>query len=331
MMASSNDTFMSDFKRFFGRGLAVLLPSILTLWILWQAFAFVFKNVAEPINAGIRAVVISATPYVVSPGDMPSYLVVTDDELEAFRASPESRPFRRAGGELDLQRARAYLVREQFRAEWNSHWYLAGAGLVVAIVLIYLAGLLLGGLLGRRLYSKVEDLISRIPGFKQVYPHVKQLVDLVMGERKMAFNRVVLVQYPRQGIWTVGFVTGGSLSEARRVAKTDCISVFIPSTPTPFTGFTITVPAGDAVDLPITIDEAVRFIITGGALVPAKDAAAAAEAAARAQAALKAAPGASADPVRAGRQALGTGAAAGVESGDGPSGDSAAENRGRSA
>lgn len=315
MASHPDDTFMSDFKRFFGRGLAVLLPSILTLWILWMAFSFVFTRVAEPINAAIREVAIRAAPHVVAPGRMPPYLVVTDEELEDFRQSPDSRRFRRTGGQLDQQRARAFLLREQFRAEWDSHWYLSGAGLVVAILLIYLAGLLLGGLLGRRLYSKVEDLISRIPGFKQVYPHMKQLVDLVMGERKMAFNRVVLVEYPRKGIWTLGFVTGASLSEARRVARADTISVFIPSTPTPFTGFTITVPAGDAVDLPISIDEAIRFIITGGALVPAKDAAAAAEAAARAEAALKSAPGAAADPLLAGELAPGAGAAAKVAGG----------------
>src|SRR5690606_17068239 len=101
---------------------------------------------------------------------------------------------------------------------------------------------------------------------------------------------------------------------------------FIPSTPTPFTGFTITVPAADAVDLPITIDEAIRFIITGGALVPAKDSAAAAAAATRAHAALRSAPGASADPVLAGGGASAAGAdgdapAAGAAASDAPATD----------
>src|SRR5690606_29579168 len=156
MARHPDDTFTSDFERFFGRGLGVLLPSILTLWILWMAFSFVFTRVAEPINAAIREVVIRAAPQVVAPGKMPPYLVVTEEELEDFRQSPESRRFRRPGGQIDQQRARAFLLREQFRAEWDSHWYLPGAGLLVAILLIYLAGLLLGGLLGRRLYSKVE-------------------------------------------------------------------------------------------------------------------------------------------------------------------------------
>ncbi|MFG0286195.1 MAG: DUF502 domain-containing protein [Phycisphaerales bacterium JB039] len=270
-------TFTGDFKRFFGRGLAVLLPSILTIWILVQAFIFVFNTIAEPINTGIRLAVIQAAdvaPWLIPDGTaVAGALEVTDAELEQFRAtqSQESRRFRSPGGEFDTDRARTYLRRLQFSEFWSSHWYLAGTGLVVAIILIYLAGVLLGGLIGRRVYARVEKLIARIPGFKQVYPHVKQLVDLVMGERPIAFNRVVLVEYPREGLWTVGFVTGSSLSQARKAAGGEVLSVFIPSTPAPFTGFTITVRARDAIDLPLSIDEAIRFIITGGALVPGKD------------------------------------------------------------
>jgi uncharacterized membrane protein len=129
---------------------------------------------------------------------------------------------------------------------------------------------LLGGYVGRRLYTRLESLISRIPGFKQVYPHVKQLVDLIMGDRPTSFKRAVLVQYPRRGIWTVGLLTGSSMKDIHQAAETECVSIFIPSTPTPFTGFTITVPRNEIIDLPITIDEAIRFFITGGALVPEK-------------------------------------------------------------
>ena len=279
MAKEHHNTFTGDFKRFFGRGLAVLLPSILTIWILVQAFIFVFNTIAEPINSGIRLMIIEGAevaPWII-PDDtaLANALEVTDEELAQFRAtqSQEVRRFRGPGGSFDNDRARAYLRRLQFSEFWSSHWYLAATGLVVAIVLIYLAGVLLGGFFGRRIYARVENLISRIPGFKQVYPHVKQLVDLVMGERPIAFNRVILVEYPREGLWTVGFVTGSSLSQVRKAAGGDVLSVFIPSTPAPFTGFTITVPARDAIDLPLPIDEAIRFIITGGALVPGKDAA----------------------------------------------------------
>lgn len=258
------DTFMDDFKRFFGRGLAVLLPSVLTLWLLWQAFVFLFNNVAEPINRGIRVVVVELAPRVTNEKQRPAFMIVEEEAINEYLASPEGRPFRGRSTEA----VRMHLVRKQLSEFWSRHWYLQGAGLVVAIMLIYLAGLLLGNYLGRRVYSRVEKLIAQIPGFKQVYPHVKQVVDLIMGDRKVAFRRVVMVQYPRRGVWTLGLVTSDSLILAHEATGRPCIAVFIPSTPTPFTGFCISVPKDEAIDVPMTIDEAIRFFITGGTLVP---------------------------------------------------------------
>ena len=255
---------MEDFRRFFGRGLAVLLPSILTLWLLWQAFVFLFNNVAEPINRGIRIAVVEIAPRVTPENQRPDFMQVSGEQIDEFLATPEGRPFR----DRPPQVVREHLVRQQLGEAWSQRWYLQGAGLVVAIMLIYLAGLLLGNYLGRRVYSRIERLIAQIPGFKQVYPHVKQLVDLIMGDRKAAFRRVVMVQYPRRGIWTLGLVTSDSFVQAVEATGTPCLAVFIPSTPTPFTGFTITVPRDEAIDVPMSIDEAIRFFITGGTLVP---------------------------------------------------------------
>lgn len=256
-------TFSSDFRRFFGRGLAVLLPSILTLWLLWTAFVFVFNNVAEPINRGIRIAVLEVAPYVV-PRDLdrqPQWFTVTEQDRQTFIAARPSLRDQERRLEREVRAAK-------FRQFWEAHWYLSASGLIVAIALIYLAGMLLGGLIGRRMYARVEYLISKIPGFKQVYPHVKQLVDLIIGEKPMAFKRVVLVQYPREGIWTLGLVTSSSLKIAMEPAGGPCVAIFIPSTPTPFTGFTITVPERDVIDVPISIDEAIRFVLTGGVLIP---------------------------------------------------------------
>ena len=262
--AKRPDSFMEDFRRFFGRGLAVLLPSILTLCLLWQAFVFLFNNVAAPINRGIRVGGVEVTPRGWPENQQPEFMQVTEAQVDEFLAAPEGRQFR------DRPQAvvRQHLVREQLGEFWNQHWYLQGAGLVVAIMPIYLAGLLLGNYLGRRVYSRIERLIAQIPGFKQVYPHVKQLVELIMGDRKAAFRRVVMVQYPRRGIWTLGLVTSDSFVQAVEATGTPCLAVFIPSTPTPFTGFTITVPRDEAIDVPMSIDEAIRFFITGGTLVP---------------------------------------------------------------
>jgi len=260
-------TFGQDFKQFFGRGLAILLPSVLTLWILWQLALFVYSNVGEPINRSVRLVIIEVTPRVVSDDKLPSWFRVNADEVAQARQRPEFRSTARASDE----RVRRFVRSEKLRDFWNDHWYLEMTGLVVAIVLIYFSGVLLGGLIGRRLYTRVEKLFGRVPGFKQVYPHVKQVTEMVLGDRPIAFNRVVLVEYPRKGVYTVGLVTGSSMGSIRNEVGSDVVSIFVPSTPTPFTGFTITVPKDEVVDLPVKVEEAIRFFITGGVLVPDKE------------------------------------------------------------
>ena len=254
------------FRVIFGRGLAILLPSIVTLWLLWQAFVFVFNNVAEPINRGLRVTAIRVTPMLYHEDDRPAWYTVTPEQV-GNRALA-----RRRDGLSELPNAA--LEREirlnQFRDEWNKHWYLDGLGFVVAIILIYLAGLLLGNYLGRQVYGRIERLIAKIPGFKQVYPHVKQVVDLIFGESSTmkAFSETVLVQYPREGIWSLGFVTGSSFSDVRDASGVETVSVFIPTSPTPMTGFVINLPRSEAVKVDISIDQALRFVITAGVLTP---------------------------------------------------------------
>lgn len=263
-MMAEHKTFMGDFKRFFGRGLGILLPSVLTLWILFQLLLFLNNNIGEPINRGVRIAVIQIYPRLVEEEKLPGWFRVSDDEIAAARAD---RQF--AGiGDMPDPRVRELLRRAKFRQAWQSHWYLQATGLIIAIIVIYFAGRFLGGYLGRKVYSRVEDLFSRVPVFKQVYPHVKQVVQMVLGDRPIAFNRVVMVQYPRKGIWTIGLVTGPSLKLIAAEMEADVVTVFIPTSPTPFTGFAINVPAAELVDLPMSIEEALRFFVTGGVLVP---------------------------------------------------------------
>lgn len=252
-------------RRFFIRGLAVLLPSILTLWILWYAFFFVFDNVAAPINRWIRAGVIQAIPRTLSEPYRPQWYRVTPEQVRAFRrdnpaaASLEAFP---DGAVVDALRA------QNFALYWQARWHLQAVGLLVAIVVIYVAGGIVGGFVGRRVYGRVERVIARIPVFRQIYPHVKQVVDLILGDSAMAFKRVVLVEFPRKGMWVLGFVTGEAPGAIARCLGSPSLTLFIPNTPTPFTGFTVTVPADEVMDTALSVDEAVRYLITGGVLVP---------------------------------------------------------------
>lgn len=277
-MRNHDRTFWADFKRFFLRGLAILLPSVLTIWIVVQLYLFVDRQVASPINAGIRAGVVWVMPRLPDRYQ-PRWFQVTERELAEFRATlhqqgtPEARALlRRSDGEL-----RSEMRRQEFARFWESQWYLRFLGLIVAIVLFYLAGVVFGGLFGRALYQQLERFITRIPVIKQVYPHVKQVVDLILGEKQMAFSKVVLFEYPRKGIWTIGFVTNSGMKAVAGAAGEDAVTVFIPSTPTPFTGFTITVPRSSTIDINLSVDEAIRFVLTGGVLIPERQRADAAD------------------------------------------------------
>ncbi|MFG0259782.1 MAG: DUF502 domain-containing protein [Phycisphaerales bacterium JB041] len=257
-------TFMGDFRRFFGRGLGILLPSVLTLWILFQLLLFLNNNIGEPINRGVRLAVIEIYPRLVDEAKLPGWFRVKDAEIAEARAA---RTFRGIADMTDA-RVRDLLRRAKFRDAWRNHWYLQATGLIIAIVVIYFAGRLLGGYLGRRVYDRLEALLARVPGFKQVYPHVKQVVQMVLGDRPIAFNRVVMAEYPRKGIWTIGLVTGPSLKLISEEVNAEVVTVFIPTSPTPFTGFAINLPSAELVDLPMSVEEALRFFVTGGVLVP---------------------------------------------------------------
>ncbi len=163
-----------------------------------------------------------------------------------------------------------------FKRIWNQYTFLGWAyldtiGLLIAVILVYLAGRLLGSFLGKRLYNAAENMLTGIPGFKQIYPHVKQITDFMFGadgKDKIKFSKVVAVEYPRKGMWSIGLVTGETLITIQQHAQQHCVTVFVPSSPTPFTGYVVTVPKSDTIDLPISIDEALRFTVSGGVIIP---------------------------------------------------------------
>lgn len=251
------------FKTFFLRGLAVLLPSVLTLWLLVKAYQFVDNSIAAPINGWVRLGVVQLDRRY---GGILDEFQPTAEELAAeLAAIPASR--RPASGAAVEQR-----LREQFfRQWWERTWYMNLVGLLIAVASVYTAGRLLGGFVGRRIYRRAESLLTGVPIVKHIYPHIKQVVDFVLSdERPISFSRVVAIQYPRQGIWSIGLVTGEGMRPLRG-SVADPVTVFIPSSPTPFTGYTITVPRDQTIELPMTIDEALRFVVTAGVLMPGRD------------------------------------------------------------
>jgi uncharacterized membrane protein len=271
------------FRYFFLRGLAILLPSVLTIWILMAGYRFVQSNFAEPINIGVRELLVLTAPW---PNPQPRDFDLADQEMTAERKSEWNTRLKElvkhhgsAWSQALEQEARLdFLRRDAKRAAVLRWWQSARVGtwtvldlvgLIIAVVLIYFAGAILSSFIGHRLFRRGEQLLNRVPLIRNVYPAVKQVTDFLVGDQqKVSFSQVVAVQYPRMGIWSLGLVTGDTLRRIQDTAGQNCVTVFVPSSPTPFTGYVITVPRVDVIDLPMTIEEALKFVVSGGVLVP---------------------------------------------------------------
>ena len=262
----------SNFRQFFFRGLAIVLPTVLTIWILVAVYQFVEVRIARPINEGMRAVVLRTTPYpVVTEQEVLDY----EQEIQTNSALREERVALR---ELRLRNpasAKNWLRFQARELKLQRQWAQFGVlldliGLAVAIALIYIIGVLVGSFIGRRLYQRGERMIHRVPLVSKVYPSVKQVTDFLVGsdQDRLQFNRVVALEYPRRGMWSVGLVTGETMREIHVEAGAECLTVFIPSSPTPFTGYVVTVLRSEAIDLDITLEDAMKFAVSGGVLIP---------------------------------------------------------------
>ncbi len=287
---SSSSSRNRSFRHFFFRGLGIVLPTVLTIWILVLVYQFVSENIAQPINTGVQHFVVWATPW---PAATENDFSVADDRVandpEYARERAEWRAI-----EKQLQAEfngpqRWEAVREGFRHEWLTPYARQAAmermwtslkignfvvldvvGLLIAAILIYIIGALVGSYVGGWVVARSEVFFRNLPLIRLIYPHVKQVTEFFFGEThgKMQFNKVVAVQYPRKGLWSLGLVTGDTLRLIEDEAGTECVTIFVPSSPTPFTGYVITVPKVDTIELPISIDDALRFTISGGVIVP---------------------------------------------------------------
>lgn len=157
-------------------------------------------------------------------------------------------------------------------AEYNPATYLPfgvpGLGLLIVLVFLTLVGFLAAGLAGRTLMRIGEGLLSRMPVVRTVYGTLKQIFETVLAQSSRSFREVVLVEYPRRGIGAIGFVTGSSQDEHPSSAEDELVSVFLPTTPNPTSGFLLYVPRKDLVPLDMSVEEGIKLVISGGIVGP---------------------------------------------------------------
>ncbi len=142
-----------------------------------------------------------------------------------------------------------------------------GFGLIVAIVFFTVVGWFARNFLGRLIIRISEYVVSRVPVINTVYKATKQVFETVMTSQSQAFRDVVMFEFPRKGMWTLGFVTATEKGEVQRLGGEDLVNILVPTTP-PTSGFLLFVPRGDLIYMKMTVEEALKMILSGGIIVP---------------------------------------------------------------
>ncbi len=145
-----------------------------------------------------------------------------------------------------------------------------GLGVIVMLIGLFLTGMLATNVVGQWALAQGHRMLNRIPIVKSIYSSVQQVSDTLFSSSGNAFREAVLVQYPRDGAWTIAFVTGRPGGEAARHLPGDYLSVYVPTTPNPTSGFFIMLPREDAVPLAMSVDEALKYVISMGVVAPAE-------------------------------------------------------------
>jgi uncharacterized membrane protein len=160
------------------------------------------------------------------------------------------------------------LLPETYQPDNLIGFHIPGLGVLLAVILVLTTGMIVANLLGRRLVNAWESLLSRIPLVRTLYAGVKQIMEAVLAADAKSFRRVLLVEYPRKGVWSLAFMTSEQLGEVQEKTESDVISVFIPTTPNPTSGFVLMVPEKDVILLDMSVEEGLKMIISMGVVVP---------------------------------------------------------------
>jgi uncharacterized membrane protein len=223
--------FSEDFRRFFLRGLAALLPTLITLSLLVWVWNFLWEALGRHLIFGIKW----------------TWVTLAEEGLV------ESEPAGYIGRYWSDDLLRTKVV-----------------GVLLAIILVYVVGVFVGNLIGRQMWRIAEVAVMKIPIVRAIYPAVKQVTDFVIADRGSHFegSRVVAVQPHEKGIWSIGLITGPGLPPLSRATGAEMVTVFVPSSPTAFSGYVLVVPRQSVVELPLSVEEAMRLLVSGGVLVP---------------------------------------------------------------
>jgi uncharacterized membrane protein len=143
-----------------------------------------------------------------------------------------------------------------------------GLGLLVVVVMLTLIGAITAGYIGRTLIGLGESFVARMPVVRTIYSALKQIFETILADRNMVFRQVVLIEFPRTGLWRLGFITGTTPGKSQTVMPGGLVNVFIPGTPNIASGFLVLAPRAELIDMDLTPEEALKLVISGGIATP---------------------------------------------------------------
>ncbi len=236
-------SFSENIKRAFLTGLAALFPILITVFLLTWLYAQMDNLLGSKVNVIFKRTLTQHEKFFVM----------------TFPSAPEEAAV--------SSEARGEYVEEEYPEFIGGLFGIAG--MVLAVLLM---GLFLRGYLGSKMVNKIDGFFEKFPVVKGIYPHARQVADFLFGSTgKMEFKRVVAVQYPRKGIYSMGLLTGYGLDSVQEHAGQNLISVFIPNSPAPLTGFVIMVPKSEIISLEMRVEDAIRFCVTAGMIGGSRD------------------------------------------------------------
>lgn len=160
------------------------------------------------------------------------------------------------------------IIPEAYHPDTLLGFHLPGLGLLLAVAIVLVTGVIVANFFGRRVVAFWESLLARIPLVRTIYHSVKQVAETVLANDGQSFRTVLLIEYPRRGIWTLAFQTGRAVGEIQERTGAEIINIFIPTTPNPTSGFFIMLPRDDVIELSMSVDDGLKMIVSMGVIVP---------------------------------------------------------------
>jgi uncharacterized membrane protein len=279
----------ASLRHFIWRGIGLIAPPLVTLLVLIWLFNAIEQYVLTPMETAVRYGVVKLVSDVFEEAPPGSKPLKEENPEEGFTYEGFTyvRPpvgwrympthviaYVDANQEFlpkDLQRP---LSTYDYYAAYIKLRYMPRSFTIPLLLLFVMGGLFFLGKyfaagIGRFVFNAFEGLITQVPVASNVYSSVKQVTDFVLSDREMEFTRVVAVEYPRADIWSIGFVTSESIPQLKQTLNADLVSVFLPCSPMPMTGYTINISRKSVVDVDLTVDQAIQFMVSCGVVCPA--------------------------------------------------------------